>query len=79
MAKPEKLYGSFSDVGIHPLGERLTPNGLGDMCAQWLVLWMKNKNPTDLVYKLRALEQEVVQGKLIHKLLKKQLCSTANK
>lgn len=60
VAKPEKLYASFRDVAIHPLGERLTPDGLGNMCAQWLVLWMKNKNPNDLVYKLRALEQEVV-------------------
>lgn len=67
MAKPEKLYASFRDVAIHPLGEILTPDGLGDMCAQWLVLWMKSKNPNDLVYKLRALEQEVVHGKLTYK------------
>jgi hypothetical protein len=43
VTKPEKLYASFRDVGIHPLGERLTPDGLGDQCARWLDLWMKNK------------------------------------
>ena len=67
MTKPEKLYASFRDVRIHPLGERLTPDGLGDQCARWLDLWMKNNTPNDLLDKLRALEQEVVHGKLTYK------------
>ncbi|CAC5379613.1 unnamed protein product [Mytilus coruscus] len=61
VGRPEKLYGAFGDVGNHPLGERLTSDGLANACTHWLELWMKNKRPMDLVYKLRDLEKSVIQ------------------
>ncbi|XP_076087626.1 uncharacterized protein LOC143058030 isoform X2 [Mytilus galloprovincialis] len=58
--RPEKLYGAFGDIGNHPLGEIPTSEGLARACTHWLELWMKNKTPMDLVYKLRDLEKSVI-------------------
>ncbi|VDH91785.1 Hypothetical predicted protein [Mytilus galloprovincialis] len=41
-------------------GEIPTPEGLARACSHWLELWMKNKTPMDLVYKLRDLEESVI-------------------
>lgn len=62
--RPEKLYGAFGDIGNHPLGEIPTSEGLARACTHWLELWMKNKTPMDLVYKLRDLEESVIHGEL---------------
>ncbi|CAG2247048.1 unnamed protein product [Mytilus edulis] len=41
-------------------GEIPTSEGLARACTHWLELWMKNKTPMDLVYKLRDLEESVI-------------------
>ncbi|XP_052101824.1 uncharacterized protein LOC127735615 isoform X2 [Mytilus californianus] len=81
VARPEKIYGAFGDVGNHPLGERLTSDELANACTRWLELWMKNKRPMDLVYKLRDLEKSVIQDeaeKLRTKLQKGQKRCTSS-